>query len=77
MQRGGAAGYLAAGAAAPLTRLLYCMAWMDVTQTVLTMSGTVQPRERSLTGFSSPWGGSSGGAGRQQQQQGNGHHQHA
>jgi hypothetical protein len=31
-----------------------CIAWMDVTQTVLTMSATVQPRDRSFTGLARP-----------------------
>ena len=32
-----------------------CWAWMAVMATVLTMSGTVQPRDRSLTGRRRPW----------------------
>ncbi len=34
---------------------LTCCAWMAVMATVLMMSGTVQPRERSFTGRRSPW----------------------
>ena len=32
-----------------------CCAWMAVMATVLTMSGIVQPRDRSFTGLFRPW----------------------
>src|SRR4051812_31430155 len=41
-------------AAAALATARACIAWMDVTQMVLTMSGTVHPRLKSLTGLVSP-----------------------
>ncbi len=42
-------GYLAASAS------FSAAAWMAVMMTVFTMSGTRQPRERSLTGLRRPW----------------------
>jgi hypothetical protein len=50
-----AAAAAAAGCSAPaLAWARACIACTLVTQMVLTMSGTVQPRDRSLTGLDKP-----------------------